>query len=101
MLSLAPWGLWAIAPCAPVIGWINKRELMQAQMAGWSPAVWAAVVGVPMLILGARLSLSAWLSRRRIEVHADRVTVRGVLRDAAQPAVRCSDGRRVIEYLSL
>lgn len=74
-----------MALCAPVIGWINKRELMQAQIAEWSPAVWAAVVGVPVLILGAQLSLSAWLSRRRIEVHADRVIVRGVLRDTEVP----------------
>lgn len=85
VLSLALWGLWAVALCAPVIGWINKRELMQSQIAEWSPAVWAAVVGVPVLILGAQLSLSAWLSRRRIEVHADRVIVRGVLRDTEVP----------------
>lgn len=79
-MGLGPWR------CARLLnGWINKRELMVLQIAEWSLAVWAAVVGVPVLILGAQLSLSAWLSRRRIEVHADRVIVRGVLRDTEVP----------------
>ena len=82
--SLALWGLWAVALCVPVIGWVNKRELMQQQVASWSPAVWAVVVGVPLAVLAVLavlVGLSAWLGRRRIEVQADRVVVRGVLRD--------------------
>ena len=85
VLSLAVWGLWAIALCAPVIGWINKRELMKEQIAAWTPGVWAAIVGVPLAILAVQLGLSAWQARRRIEVHADRVIVRGVLRDTEVP----------------
>lgn len=85
VLSLAVWGLWAIALCAPVIGWLNKRELMQEQMAAWPPATWAVIAGIPLAILAAQMLSSAWLSRRRIEVHADRVIVRGVLRDTEVP----------------
>lgn len=85
VLSLAVWGLWAIAICAPVIGCINKRELMQEQVAAWTPDIWAAIAAVPLAILAVQLGSSAWLARRRIEVHADRVIVRGVLRDTEVP----------------
>ncbi|RZL63010.1 MAG: hypothetical protein EOP81_14280 [Variovorax sp.] len=85
ILSLAVWGLWAIAIFAPITGWINKRELMQQQVAAWTPDIWAAVVGIPLAILAVQLGTSAWLARRRIEVHADRVIVRGVLRDTEVP----------------
>lgn len=61
VLSLALWGLWAVALCAPVIGWINKCEPMQAHIAGWSPAVWAAVAGAQVLLLGALLSVGNWI----------------------------------------
>lgn len=85
IISLGVWGLWVVALCAPVIGWINKRELMQEQMAGWGSATWAAIVCVPLAFACTQWLLSRWLRRRRIEVFADRVVVRGVLRNTEVP----------------
>lgn len=81
VISLAVWGLWAIALTAPLVGWLNKRELMMSQVAGWDNATWVAIAGVPLVILAFQVLLRLWLRRRRIEVFADRVCVRGVLRD--------------------
>ncbi|WP_198087164.1 hypothetical protein [Variovorax sp. E3] len=85
ILSLAVWGLWCIALCAPVIGWIRKRELMVEQVAGWNGATWAAIVGVPLGVLACQVLLRLWLRGRRIEVFADRVRIRGALADSEVP----------------
>ena len=112
----APFGVWSLALwgvlilgifVVPVIGWVNKRELMQQQVAAWSPSVWAAVVGIPLSIIAMLLLSSACLSRRRIEVQADRVVVRGVLRDTEVPiqgvvkVVRHVDGHAFSSSLRL
>lgn len=85
VISLAVWGLWAVALTAPLIGWLNKRELMMSQVAGWDNPTWAAIVGTPIAILVVQVLLRLWLRRRRIEVFADHVCIRGVLRETRVP----------------
>lgn len=85
VLSLAVLGLWAIALAAPIVGWLNKRELMLAQMAEWNSATWTAIVCVPLAVLTLQVLLRLWLRRRHIEVFADHVRIRGVLRETAVP----------------
>lgn len=85
VISLAVWGLWAVALTVPIMGWLNKRELMMRQVAGWDTTTWTAIVGVPLAILTFQVLLRLWLRRRRIEVFSDRVYVRGVLRDTEVP----------------
>ncbi len=85
VLSLAMWGLWAVALAVPVMGWLNKRELMMSQIAGWTGATWATVLGVPLAVLTLQVLLRLWLRHRRIEVFADRVRIRGALKDVEVP----------------
>lgn len=85
VLSLAVWGLWVIALCSPLIGWMKKGELMMEQVASWDGSVWAAVIGIPLGILAVQVLLRLWLRQRRIEVFADRVHIRGVLADTEVP----------------
>lgn len=85
ILSLAVWGLWSVVLCIPIMGWLNKRELMMEQMAGWNAATWTAIVGVPLGVLAFQVLLRLWLRQRRIEVFADRVVVRGALANTEVP----------------
>ncbi|WP_432730660.1 hypothetical protein [Variovorax sp. W6] len=85
IISLAVWGLWCIALCAPLIGWLKKRELMVEQIASWNGATWAAIIGVPLGVLVLQILLRLWLRHRRIEVFADRVLIRGALANTEVP----------------
>lgn len=79
VISLASYGLMAIALAAPVLGLLKDPDLVLASFDAEGLKLWAICIAAWLGLLGLNLGLGALLSRRRIEIGTGQVTVRNAL----------------------
>lgn len=88
VLSLASYGLMAIALAAPVLGLLKDPDLVLASFDAEGLKVWAICIAAWLGLLAVNLGVGAVLSRRRIVIGTGHVTLRNALGGEKQVQAR-------------
>lgn len=88
VLSLASYGLMAIALAAPVLGLLKDPDLVLASFDAEGLKVWAICIAAWLALLALNLGVGAVMSRRRIVIGTGHITVQNALGGEKQVQAR-------------